>query len=156
MKRNLDSLLGGLRLIVTLAALVLMLIFCATVAVALATAPNADTVNTIVMLWSAAPFYALALWVSRHIFTPYDKPGQHMAARARALRHAGMLVMMGAAVDVVFAPLGLRLALGSGHGAFLHVLPSAIVLGFAGAALIHAASLANRSASLQEELDQFL
>lgn len=120
------------------------------------TNPPAFDWEYLVFSGSSTPFYALALWLLRSVFKAGDGTLDGALHWPRPVRWSGFAVVSGALMDIVIGPLSLFLVLGPGHGALAHYLPSAIVLLFAGFALVFAASVGKRADALQQELDQFV
>ena len=74
---------------------------------------------------------------------------------ARAMRHIGIGVLVGALLQV-FAVTNLLRELLGGRGGYLYFDLSAIVLGVIGAALVLLASVVDRARAVQAELDEIV
>ena len=72
---------------------------------------------------------------------------------ARAMRHIGIGVLAGALFNV-FAVTNLSRWIAGGHGGYLYLDLSGIVLGVVGAALVLLARLVDQARALQAELDE--
>ncbi|MEZ5443452.1 MAG: DUF2975 domain-containing protein [Lysobacterales bacterium] len=99
--------------------------------------------------------YLWALWSAQRALGALAAGQTFQLTVARAMRHIGIGVLLGALLQVFAVTNLLRVAFG-GRGSYLYFDLSAIVLGVIGAALILLAHLVDRARALQAELDEIL
>jgi hypothetical protein len=99
--------------------------------------------------------YLWALWSAQRALGDLSAGRTFHPTVARAMRHIGVGVLVGALLQV-FAVTNLLRELIGGRGGYLYFDLSAIVLGVVGAALILLASLVDRGRALQAELDEIV
>ena len=111
-------------------------------------------------LWAAVQFspalgYAWALWAVQRTLADLGAGATFSPTVARAMRHIGYGVIVGALLSV-FAVTNLSRVLMHGHGSFMYFDMSGIVLAVVGAALILLARLIDRARLIESELDEIL
>ena len=108
-----------------------------------------------VMLVDALPVfgYLWALWAVQRALRDLAGGQLFQATVARAMRHMGLGVLIGALLNV-FAVTNLSRWIAGGHGGYLYFDLSGIVLGVVGAALVLLSQLVDRARALQTELDE--
>ena len=99
--------------------------------------------------------YLWALWAVQRALADLAEGRLFHATVARALRHIGFGVLVGALLNV-FAVTNLSRWIAGGHGSYLYFDLSSIVLGVVGAALVLLARLVDQARALQAELDEIL
>ena len=99
--------------------------------------------------------YLWALWAVQRALGELAGGGMFHPAVARAMRHIGIGVLAGALFNV-FAVTNLSRWIAGGHGGYLYLDLSGIVLGVVGAALVLLARLVDQARALQAELDEIL
>lgn len=99
--------------------------------------------------------YLWALWSAQRGLGDLAAGRTFHPTVARAMRHIGAGVLIGALLEV-FAVTNLLREVFGGRGSYLYFDLSAIVLGVVGAALILLASLVDRARALQTELDEIV
>ena len=99
--------------------------------------------------------YLWALWAVQRALADLAGGGMFHPTIARAMRHMGIGVLVGALLNV-FVVINLIRIITGGHGSYLYFDLSGIVLGVVGAALILLARLIDQARELQEELDEIL
>jgi hypothetical protein len=111
-------------------------------------------------LWAAVQFspalgYAWALWAVQRTLADLGRGATFSPTVARAMRHIGYGVIVGALLSV-FAVTNLSRVLMHGRGSFMYFDMSGIVLAVVGAALILLARLIDRARLIESELDEIL
>ena len=111
-------------------------------------------------LWAAVQFspalgYAWALWAVQRALADLGAGTTFSPTVARAMRHMGYGVIVGALLSV-FAVTNLSRVLMHGRGSFMFFDMSGIVLVVVGAALILLARLIDRARLIESELDEIL
>lgn len=99
--------------------------------------------------------YLWALWSAQAALGALAAGRTFHPVVARALRHIGFGVLVGALLQV-FAVVNLLRIVFDGRGSYLYFDLSAIVLGVIGAALILVSRLVDRARALQSELDEIV
>ena len=99
--------------------------------------------------------YVWALWSAQRALGDLAGGRTFHPTVARAMRHIGIGVLVGALLQVFAVTNLLRIVL-DGRGGYLYFDLSAIVLGVVGAALVLLASLVDRGRALQAELDEII
>ena len=99
--------------------------------------------------------YLWALWAVQRALADLAAGRLFHATVARAMRHIGIGVLVGALLNV-FAVTNLSRWIVGGHGSYAYFDLSSIVLGVVGAALVLLASLVDQARVLQAELDEIL
>lgn len=99
--------------------------------------------------------YLWALWGVQRALGDVSAGRMFHPAVARAMRHIGIGVLVGALFNV-FAVTNLSRWITGGHGSYLYFDLSAIVLGVVGAALVLLARLVDQARALQVELDEIV
>ena len=122
-------------------------------------ATNADQGWTTRALLSVVRFlpglgYLWALWAVQRALADLAAGRLFHATVARAMRHIGVGVLVGALLNV-FAVTNLA-RISGGHGSYLYFDLSSIVLGVVGAALVLLARLVDQARALQAELDEIV
>ena len=116
--------------------------------------PSTRMLLTAVMALPAAG-YLWALWAVQQALGDLAAGRLFHATVARAMRHMGGGVLVGALLNV-FAVTNLGRWITGGQGSYLYFDLSGIVLGVVGAALILLARLVDQARALQAELDEIL
>ena len=98
--------------------------------------------------------YLWALWAVQRALADLAAGRLFHATVARAMRHIGVGVLVGALLNV-FAVTNLA-RISGGHGSYLYFDLSSIVLGVVGAALVLLARLVDQARALQAELDEIV
>lgn len=99
--------------------------------------------------------YLWALWAVQRALGDLAMGRMFHVAVARALRHVGMGVLLGALFSV-FAVTNLSRWIVGGQGGYAYFDLSGIVLGVVGAALVLLARVVDQARALQTELDEIL
>ena len=99
--------------------------------------------------------YLWALWAVQRALADLAGGRLFHPTVARAMRHIGIGVLVGALLNV-FAVTNLSRWIAGGHGGYLYFDLSGIVLGVVGAALVLLARLVDQARALQAELDEIL
>jgi hypothetical protein len=99
--------------------------------------------------------YLWALWSAQRALGDLAAGRTFHPTVARAMRHIGIGVLVGALLQV-FAVTNLLREVFGGRGSYLYFDLSAIVLGVVGAALFLLARLVDRGRALQAELDEIV
>lgn len=99
--------------------------------------------------------YLWALWAVQRALADLAAGRLFHATVARAMRHIGFGVLVGALLNV-FAVTNLSRWIAGGHGSYAYFDLSSIVLGVVGAALVLLARLVDQARALQAELDEIL
>lgn len=99
--------------------------------------------------------YLWALWAVQRALADLAAGRLFHATVARAMRHIGVGVLVGALLNV-FAVTNLARWISGGHGSYLYFDLSSIVLGVVGAALVLLARLVDQARALQAELDEIV
>lgn len=99
--------------------------------------------------------YLWALWAVQSALGDLVEGRLFHATVARAIRHIGIGVLLGALLNV-FAVTNLSRWIVGGQGSYLYFDLSGIVLGVVGAALILLSTLIDQARGLQAELDEIL
>lgn len=99
--------------------------------------------------------YLWALWSAQRALGDLAAGRTFHPTIARAMRHIGIGVLLGALLEV-FAVTNLLREVFGGRGSYLYFNLSTIVLGVIGAALVLLASLVDRARALQAELDEIV
>ena len=99
--------------------------------------------------------YLWALWAVQRALADLAAGRLFHATVARAMRHIGLGVLVGALLNV-FAVTNLSRWIAGGHGSYAYFDLSSIVLGVVGAALMLLARLVDQARALQAELDEIL
>ena len=97
--------------------------------------------------------YLWALWAVQRALADLATGRLFNTAVARAMRHMGIGVLVGALLNV-FVVINLSRMIVGGHGSYLYFDLSGIVLGVVGAALILLARLVDQARAVQAELDE--
>ena len=123
-------------------------------------ATNADQGWTTRALLSVVRFlpglgYLWALWAVQRALADLADGRLFHPTVARAMRHIGIGVLVGALLNV-FAVTNVSRWIAGGHGGYLYFDLSGIVLGVVGAALVLLARLVDQARALQAELDEIL
>lgn len=99
--------------------------------------------------------YLWALWAVQRALADLAAGRLFQATVARAMRHMGAGVLVGALLNV-FVVTNLGRWISGGQGSYLYFDLSGIVLGVVGAALILLARLVDQARALQAELDEIV
>ena len=99
--------------------------------------------------------YLWALWAVQRALGDLAAGRLFHATVARAIRHIGLGVLIGALLNV-FAVTNLSRLIAGGHGNYAYFDLSGIVLGVVGAALVLLARVVDQARALQAELDEIL
>ena len=97
--------------------------------------------------------YLWALWAVQRALGDLSAGRLFHPTVARAMRHIGIGVLVGALLNV-FAVTNVSRWIAGGHGGYLYFDLSGIVLGVVGAALVLLARLVDQARALQAELDE--
>ncbi len=119
--------------------------------------PRSGIRATLSMLVPGLPAlgYLWALWAVQRALADLAAGRMFHPTIARAMRHIGIGVLVGALLNV-FVVINLSRMIVGGHGSYLYFDLSGIVLGVVGTALILLARLIDQARELQEELDEIL
>lgn len=99
--------------------------------------------------------YLWALWAVQRALGDLAAGRLFHPTVARAMRHIGIGVLVGALLNV-FAVINLSRWIVGGHGGYAYFDLSGIVLGVVGAALVLLSRLVDQARALQDELDEIL
>lgn len=99
--------------------------------------------------------YLWALWAVQRALGDLAGGRLFHPTVARAMRHIGIGVLVGALLNV-FAVINLSRWIVGGHGGYAYFDLSGIVLGVVGAALVLLSRLVDQARALQDELDEIL
>lgn len=119
---------------------------------------SADTgITRVLLLVHLLPWlgYLWALWAVQRALADLAAGQIFQTAVARAIRHIGLGVLMGALLSV-FAVTNLSRWIVGGQGGYAYFDLSGIVLGVVGAALLLLAQVIDQARALQTELDEIL